>query len=95
MFVLDDILLAPLNGVLFIAKKLAERVDLEESDEATIMKQLLEVQLLYEMDEISEEEYEAREAVIIAKLKRVKEAQNEYADEDEDEDEEILVDLED
>ena len=37
------------------------------------MKQLLEVQLLYEMDEISEEEYETREAELIKKLKLIKE----------------------
>lgn len=69
MFILDDIFLFPVRGVAYIAQKLAEQIDLEQNDETTIQKKLLELQLLYEMDEITEEEYEKREAIIIRRLK--------------------------
>jgi len=92
VFVLDDILLSPLTGLIFLARKIAEKVDREQNDEATVMKQLLEVQLLYEMDEISEEEYETREAELIKKLTLIKEqALNQLEEQEEDAVEEDAV----
>lgn len=90
MFLLDDILLSPLKGLIFIAAKIAEEIDREQHDETTVLKQLLEVQLLYEMDEISEEEYETREAELMTKLQRIREQAQKLADEEEEEEEEEL-----
>lgn len=73
MFLVDDILLFPLKGIAFVAQKIAEQVEMEQTDEATIQQQLLEVQLLYEMDDISEEEYETRTAELITALTRARE----------------------
>ena len=73
MFIVDDILLSPLKGLAFIARKIADQVNMEQTDETTIQQQLLEVQLLYEMDEISEEEYETRTEALIITLTRARE----------------------
>ena len=49
--------------------------DRELTDEAYIQEKLLELQLLYEMDEIGEEEYTAQEAELRARLNALREAE--------------------
>ena len=61
MFLIDDILLAPLKGVIFIGKKINEVIEKEMSDEGAIKERLIALQLKFEMDEIDEEEYDRRE----------------------------------
>jgi uncharacterized membrane protein len=61
MFLIDDILLAPLKGVIFLAEKINEVIEKETSDEGTIKERLMALQLKFEMDEIDEEEYDKRE----------------------------------
>ena len=56
MFLIDDILLAPLKGVIFIAEKINEVLEKETSDEGSIKEKLMALQLKFEMDEIDEEE---------------------------------------
>lgn len=85
VFILDDILLSPLKALVSLAERIGEQIDLEQNDEATVMKQLLEVQLLYEMDEISEEEYEAKVTELTKKIQSIREqAQNQFAEEDQE-----------
>ena len=55
MFLIDDILLAPLKGVIFIGKKINEVIEKEMSDEGAIKERLMALQLKFEMDEIDEE----------------------------------------
>ena len=78
MFLLDDILLAPLKGVIFIAEKINEVIEKEMSDEGSIKERLMALQLKFEMDEIDEEEYDRREDELLKTLERIrKEKQNE------------------
>ncbi|MBI4606180.1 MAG: gas vesicle protein GvpG [Planctomycetes bacterium] len=65
MLLLDDILLAPIKGVMWIGQKFHEVAGADVSDRDALRKKLLEIQLLYEMDEISEEEYELKEREIL------------------------------
>ena len=68
MFLIDDILLAPLKGVIWIGEKLNELVEKEFSDEGRIKEKLMELQLHYELDEISDEEYNRREKELMQRL---------------------------
>ena len=78
MFLIDDILLAPLKGVIFIAEKINEVIEKEMSDEGSIKERLMALQLKFEMDEIDEEEYDKREDELLETLERIrKEKQNE------------------
>ena len=78
MFLLDDILLAPLKGVIFIAEKINEVIEKEMSDEGSIKERLMALQLQFEMDEIDEEEYDKREDELLETLERIRiEKQNE------------------
>ena len=74
MFLIDDILLAPFNGVIFIAEKINEIIDKEMSDEGAIKERLMALQLKFEMDEIGEEEYDQREDELLKLLETAREA---------------------
>ena len=74
MFLIDDILLAPLNGIIWIGKKIGDIVEKEFSDEGLIKEKLMEVQMKFEMDKISEKEYNKQEAELLARLDAIRKA---------------------
>ncbi len=59
--------------LLFIAKKINEIIEKETSDEGAIKERLMALQLRFEMDEISEEEYDQKEDEILQILERIRE----------------------
>ena len=73
MFLIDDILLAPLKGVIYLGKKINELVEKEMSDEGVIKERLMALQLQFEMDEIDEAEYDKREAELLELLEKIRE----------------------
>jgi len=73
MFILDDLLLAPLKGMLFIGKKINEVIEKERSDEGSVKERLMALQLRFEMDEIDEEEYDRQEDELLKLLERIRE----------------------
>jgi len=73
MFLIDDLLLAPLKGVIFIAQKINVVIEKETSDEGSIKERLMSLQLKFEMDEISEEEYDQREDELLKLLGNIRE----------------------
>jgi len=77
MFLIDDILLAPLNGVIWLGKKINEVAEREFSDEGLIKEKLMEVQMKFEMDQISEKEYNKQEAELLARLDAIRKAKEE------------------
>lgn len=68
MFLIDDILLAPLKGVIWIAQKLNDMAQKELTDTDNIKEKLIALQLKYELDEISEEEYNEEEKKLLMRL---------------------------
>ncbi len=74
MFLLDDILLAPVYSIIWMAKKINEVVEKEISDEGRIKEKLMELQLRFEMDEISEEEYNRQEKELLDRLDAIRKA---------------------
>jgi len=74
MLLIDDILLLPYKGLVGIFKKIHETAKREVSDEKYTLEKLMEIQLRYELDEISEEEYNREEAKLQAKLNAIREA---------------------
>jgi len=73
MFLIDDILLAPLKGIIFIGKKINDVIEKEMSDEGAIKERLMSLQLKFEMDEIDEEEYDKREDELLKLLEKIRE----------------------
>jgi len=68
MFLIDDIFLAPLNGVVWLGKKIDEIVEKELSDDGRIKEKLMELHLQFELDEISEKEYRLQEKELVERL---------------------------
>ena len=60
--------LAPVYGVVWLADKLAEEADRELYGEEAIRRQLAELQVAVDLGEITEEEYEAGEEALLARL---------------------------
>jgi uncharacterized membrane protein len=66
MFIIDDILMSPFKGLMFIAKEVAKAAEQQaESDRANAMAQLSALHLQLEQGEITEEEFDEREAELL------------------------------
>ena len=75
MFILDDLLIGlPAKGLLSLFAKIYEIAQTDVGDESKIKEELQQLQTLYEIDEITDEEYEEKEAVLLERLAVAKEA---------------------
>jgi len=77
MLIIDDLLLLPGKGLFWVFEQIHDMAKKEVSDEKYTLEKLMELQLRYEMDEISEEEYNKEEAKLQAKLNALREADEE------------------
>jgi hypothetical protein len=77
MLLIDDLLLLPIKGFIGIFKKIHEMAVQELSDEDYVRERLMELQLKYELDELSEEEYTKREKELMERLDGIKKAKEE------------------
>lgn len=77
MLLIDDILLLPLKGLVWLGKKINDVVEKELSDEGRIKEELMELQLRFELDEISEKEYNKQEKELLARLDAIRKAKEE------------------
>lgn len=69
MLLIDDILFAPLHGLLWVARKVDEALDQEqEQEEEDLKARLRELYLRLESGQLTEEEFEAREAELLDRL---------------------------
>lgn len=71
-FLVDDILLFPCKMVKWAGDKLYESAEGELTDDSRVTEQLLELQMRYELDEISDEEYAQGEAELMAELEAIR-----------------------
>lgn len=66
--------LAPVRGTVWIAEKLVEEAERElGSDSTSIRRRLAEAEMAFERGQLSEEEYEAVEEVLLDRLERTRE----------------------
>ena len=72
MFLIDDLLMAPVNGFKFILGQVQKMADQELNDDSVIKDQLLDLQMRYELEEISDEDFKVREAELFARLRAIK-----------------------
>jgi len=75
MFLIDDILLMPLKSLVWLAEKVDEVAQRELSDKDNLKNKLMELQLRFELDEISEEEYTRQENDLLDRLNLINEAE--------------------
>jgi len=87
MLLIDDILLAPLHGLLWVARKVDEAMDQEQEQEEEALKaRLRELYLQLESGQLAEEEFEAQEAELLDRLDAILASQEaaEAAEDDEE-----------
>jgi len=65
----------PILGVVWIAEKVAEQAERELYDEEAVRGQLMELELRYDLGEISEQEYLAAEEALLERLRVIRERQ--------------------
>jgi hypothetical protein len=76
MLLIDDILFAPLHGLLWVARKVDEAMGQEqEREEEALKARLRELYLQLESGQLAEEEFEAREAELLERLEAILESQ--------------------
>lgn len=73
MFLLDDILLAPIKGIKWISEKLQNVADKELFDPDKIHEEMMTLQAKLDMGEMTEEEYSIREKQLLERLSALRE----------------------
>ena len=72
-FLIDDILLAPIKGIIWIAEKVRDMAleELEDTPEK-LQRELLDLQMALESEQITETEYQKKEKDILKRLESLK-----------------------
>lgn len=79
-FSLTDILfpfLLPIKGVAWIGEKVKNAAEMEFTDRSKVQEDLLNLQMLFDMDEISEEEFKRKEEKLLDKLETIRKYEEE------------------
>ena len=85
MFLIDDLLLSPFKGLLWILKEVQEAAQQELENEADMIKTALaELYMQLDTGQISEEEFTVEEKRLLDRLEAIEEADNEEPENDED-----------
>ncbi|MEK7170309.1 MAG: gas vesicle protein GvpG [Patescibacteria group bacterium] len=72
MLIIDDLLLwLPAKGFMALVNKIHELAETELNDGSKLKEELLRYQTMFELDQISEAEYQTREDEIIARLNAI------------------------
>ena len=79
MFLVDDLLMMPFNGMGFIFRTLARVAEEQYTDDAPVKQRLLELQIKLESGEVTEEQYVKLEAEILRELREIQNRKLELA----------------
>jgi hypothetical protein len=69
VIVIDSLLV---GGLRFVLDKIARAVDHEMNDAGRVREELLEVQMRYELGEITREELDALESALLTRLREIR-----------------------
>lgn len=73
MFIIDDILLSPMKGFLWIVEELRNAAEAEQEHEAdNLTAKLSTLYMMLETGQMSAEEFDAQEAAILSRLDQLK-----------------------
>jgi len=71
MLLIDDVLLSPFKGLLFVFKEIAKTAQEQLLDDEAVKQELRESYMLLETGRISEEEFERRERLLVGRLEAI------------------------
>ena len=79
MFLIDDLLLMPIDGMKFVFRTLAKVAEEQYTDDSAVKQRLLELQVQLENGELNEEQYVKEEAAILRELREIENRKREMA----------------
>ncbi len=79
--------MGPISGLVWIGEQIQERTNTEFDAQENLHKQLLSLQLSFDIGEISEEDFEEQEEELLLKIQALEEQERLDAETEEDEDE--------
>ena len=83
MIIIDDLLLAPIHGIIWIFRELHETVKAEmAAEEKSLTAQLSELYMMLETGKISETEFDEQEKVLLDRLDAIEKRNNTSEDTD-------------
>jgi len=72
MLIIDDLLLSPIQGVIWVMDKINEAVQEDHANESvTITNELSELYMLLESGQITEDEFDSREKMLLDRLEEL------------------------
>ena len=75
MFLIDDILMAPARGLLWVFKEIHRAAEEDKANEAeSITAKLSELYMMLETGQMTEAEFDAEETVLLDRLDAIKDA---------------------
>ena len=90
MFLIDDILLSPVKGLMYLAKQIHKTAEEEFLNEENVSAELSELYMMLETEKITEEEFNNRESELLNRLEQIEEYKKKHFEvvEESEEDEE-------
>lgn len=79
MFLIDDILLAPIYGTLWVAGKIKDLAEKELLDEGAVKESLMKLQYQFELNQITEKVYVEQEKILLERLEEIRRYKEEHA----------------
>lgn len=70
-FLIDDLIFSPLTLVKWIGEKLLDAAEQELTDDSEVQAALLDLQMRYELEEMSDDEFQQKEALLLKKLEAI------------------------
>ena len=74
----------PLDGIVWIGEQILERANAELDDKENLQKQLLALQLAFDIGDISEEDFEIQEEELLLEIQAMEEEEEEEGEEEEE-----------
>jgi hypothetical protein len=72
MLVIDDLLALPFRGFSGLFRKIAEVAEEEYTDTGKVKDELLHAQMLFETDQMTEEQYQRAETRLMRRLEEIR-----------------------
>src|SRR2546423_9829042 len=79
MFLVDDLLFMPIDGIKFVFRTILKTAEEQYLDDAPLKEQLLELEVRFDAGEITEKEYTKEQAAILRALREVQHRKMEMA----------------
>lgn len=89
MFLVDDILLSPIHGIMWVFREIYNAIEADKANESVaITTKLSELYMMLETGQLSEAEFDAAEKVLLDRLDALREEPGDDGGGDEEEEEE-------